>query len=54
MKEGPIQVLPADNDIDDCLLFGKALSELSLHNGYIEADGRTGEGARFDIYLPVN
>jgi hypothetical protein len=24
------------------------------HNGYIEADGRTGEGARFDIYLPVN
>lgn len=24
------------------------------HNGYIEADGRTGEGERFDIYLPVN
>lgn len=24
------------------------------HNGYIEADGRNGEGARFDIYLPVN
>jgi CheY-like chemotaxis protein len=31
MKEGPIQILLADGDIDDCLLFGEALSELSLN-----------------------
>lgn len=29
--EGPIQILLADDDIDDCLLFGEALNELSLN-----------------------